>query len=233
MTERPILFSGEMVRAILDGRKTMTRRVVKDCPKIDFYQKDAEACRLCDSGVWQFRSYREGHWTPNAANPNAWVCGMPCPYGGPGDRLWVRETWFDGGRGITLEVTAVRVERVQDITEADAVAEGCGPIAMANTNFSGLGHFRSVWEEIYAKRGYGWDANPWVWVVSFRRITHVTPADWTALREAEQAAKDRREAARSRQARANQHAEVHRALVLWRQMAIENAPREAGAVNLA
>ena len=146
--ERPIIFSGPMIRAILEGRKTQTRRIVK----------------------------------PNCLSKLS-------PYGRTGDRLWVRETWghnpegpgyvyrsdgdfdmkFHGDRWrpsihmprwasrITLEVTGVRVERLQDINEEDALAEGVEHA------------FRSLWESI---NGPGsWDANPWVWVVEFRRVS--------------------------------------------------------------
>jgi len=76
---------------------------------------------------------------------------------------------------ITLEVTAVRVERVQDIAEADAIAEGCQPpfvdhLGNHRNPHGDNGEFHMLWDSINAKRGYGWDANPWVWVVEFRRL---------------------------------------------------------------
>jgi hypothetical protein len=164
MNERPILFSGEMVRAILEGRKTQTRRVIKPQLRINY----------------------------------------KCPYGQPGDRLWVRETWqcfkpnteeiinpntvniralayraTNEWRGkwrpsihmprwasrITLEITAVRVERLQDIGEVDAMREG--DPTCENTH---IDWFRALWDSINAKRGYSWESNPWVWVVEFQRI---------------------------------------------------------------
>ena len=200
MKTRPILFSAPMVRAILNGTKTQTRRVVKarqveDAPPACFFQWLRERC----------------------------------PYGQPGDRLWVRETWqvVDGSerarrivtdpspsRGwieyaatvhpgheppprwrpsihmprwasrITLEVTGVRCERLRDISEADAQAEGVertvtgdGWRRYADPSWEAVGlppfadarsSFRSLWERI---NGTGsWDANPWIWVVSFRRL---------------------------------------------------------------
>jgi len=197
--ERPILFSAPMVRAILAGRKTQTRRMVKGrhidaAPPACFFQ-------------W-LREY--------------------CPYGKPGDRLWVREAWcpiypqdhhYNGGRPIEidyaashsresyqwrvmddsgsrrwkpsihmprwasrilLEITGVRVERLQDVSDADALAEGvaqivrdslptaqqCGEYDVIEADAVDL--YRDLWEQI---NGPGaWDANPWVWVVEFRRI---------------------------------------------------------------
>ena len=188
MKERPILFSGPMVRAILDGRKTQTRRPVKPQP-IPFGLDNRP-------------------WMPvGGVHQDRWLC----PIGQPGDRLWVRETWrqFDAGiecacydecfcrrhRGkpiyradcdsedkwrpsihmprwasrITLEITRVWVERVQDITEEDAKAEGCcgGHSSIPGYAFSATPreHFRHIWQSIYGT----WDANPWVWAVEFRR----------------------------------------------------------------
>jgi hypothetical protein len=226
--ERPILFSAPMVRAILEGRKTQTRRV---CTPTAFYSNETRAKR-------------------------------PCPYGHPGDQLWVRETWncfhdltdaertkqdkilrrFQDGKvrdivaeamalpvgsgerraiyaadfgdwaydpdsdlhwrpsifmprwasRITLEITDVRVQRVQEISEEDALAEGVEPLSMTEQEIADLqisdsapwekklamamgpgcfSHkftFQMVWDSINAKRGYGWSANPWVWAVTFR-----------------------------------------------------------------
>lgn len=212
--ERPILFSDLLVRAILDGRKTETRRVVRGA--------DTDVCRAVRDG-----------WFVDSRN--APLFPLPrCPYGEPGDTLWVREAFrplvsYDGawwptrrirdaeryehraegkdlsGYGmdgaawrpsihmpraaarIFLRVTDVRVERVQDITPAGVVAEGLRWSGWgravgrdgrdivcdghnANAARAGLRHFRSVWDDINAKRGFGWDANPWVWVVAFERI---------------------------------------------------------------
>lgn len=198
MKERPILFSGPMVRAILDGRKTQTRRPYN--PKAGFPREDGEV-------------------TPTTAD--AWTDYGPCPLGQPGDQLWVRETWglmahhdpTDWHRGsidgasedaitpmfgvehranwkienenafwrpsihmprwasrITLEITRVQVERVRDITEEDAKAEGCcgGHSSIPGYAFSATPreHFRHIWQSIYGT----WDANPWVWAVEFRMV---------------------------------------------------------------
>lgn len=203
MKERPILFNGEMIRAILDGRKTQTRRVVKHIPALG---------RADD---WCLKA-GEGEFARMVGNYRRF-----CPYGAPGDALWVRETWAeapnseDGGDGmtgypihradydpedvqplrwrpsihmprwacrLTLRVTGVRVERVQDISEEGATAEGidmprcdCTEWACENCMGTGWGArpteiFAGLWDSINAKRGYGWDANPWVWVVEFERI---------------------------------------------------------------
>lgn len=192
--ERPILFSGEMVRAVLQGRKTQTRRVVTQA----FSWIDHRGRPVIDSGGYGVDLLR-------------------CPYGEPGERLWVRESWatrkgvdhykpsrlwpgvgvhylaggtnilghrflVDRGKGrpsifmprwasrILLEVKSVRVERVQDISEEDAWAEGV--VARGTSRYDGEGRalFRGLWDSINKARGYGWDANPWVWVVEFQVI---------------------------------------------------------------
>jgi hypothetical protein len=167
MTERPIIFSGEMVRAILEGRKTQTRRVVK---------------HIEDN-------------SPVITDPR--IFNKPCPYGQPGDRLWVREAFqlddsdptfvyfrADGKQcnwwrpsihmprwasRITLEITGVRVERLQEINRGGAMQEGCPFQNIANVTCP-LTWFSFLWNSIYRTRGQGWDANPWVWVIEFRRI---------------------------------------------------------------
>ena len=188
MKEHPILFSAPMVRAILDGSKTQTRRVWKMPRGCMWYEA--------------MGGEREG-WFIDPGQP--WwphVGECRCPYGVPGDRLWVREAWrrdiFDhektlyrathGDRTvfdkwkpsihmprvrsrITLEVTGVRVERLQDISKADARAEGVRSNAdtLAETGYADARFaYRSLWETI---NGAGsWDANPWVWVVEFRKL---------------------------------------------------------------
>jgi len=218
--ERPILFSAPMVRALLDGTKTQTRRVVKGLPPWEI----TEICY--DAGG-------SGKWMPNGPAPSG--TGMAaghwrlCPYGQPGDRLWVRETfalsvidpdggspqddpenydviyratdapgggWTDGeGNSIAapwkpsihmprwtsrilLEIVSVRVERLNDCTEQDAIAEGISKTASGfwsvygqadvDGTFSPRASYRALWESI---NGAGsWDTNPWVWVVEFRRV---------------------------------------------------------------
>jgi hypothetical protein len=197
MKEHPILFSGPMVKAILEGRKSQTRRVMKNHP----------------DGVWgvDICGGEDGKNSVDTGKP--WwkvggINGLPkCPYGQPGDRLWVRETWAPGmnmpqpaiyradwpgdekgvrwkpsihmprwASRILLEVTDVRVQRVQEISEEDALAEGTRchldiePKNHHDCSWSYKEHFEKLWDSINAKRGYGWDVNPWVWAISFRRI---------------------------------------------------------------
>lgn len=220
MKERPILFSGPMVRALLDGGKTQTRRLLKPLPF-----SVAEVA----SGNHLF-DYRADLGDYERVLPMVDLLKR-CPYGQPGDRLWVRETftegwplrsdgivdefdedgnqkpkqpyyrasnpdleWCEGGDDcpapvpwrpsihmpraisrITLEVMGVRVERLQDISEADAMAEGSRSWALEQyTPVKDIPAgetrliFRQLWEQI---NGPGsWAANPWVWVVEFRRL---------------------------------------------------------------
>lgn len=197
MKERPILFSGPMVRAILEGKKTQTRRIAKE---FDGFES-------IDKLLARF---------PNQKG---------CPYGKPGDRLWVRETfalvpatayrcstgvqqtlnpgdpytcavyraeWERSKPGswrpsifmprwasrITLEITGIRVERLQQISEADAMAEGCplispDPFVLGHGGSSASGWYSQLWEDIHSPGS--WDANPWVWVVEFRMLPTPTP----------------------------------------------------------
>ncbi|MEL5431682.1 hypothetical protein [Serratia nevei] len=237
MKERPVIFNGEMVRAILDGRKTQTRRVVSDrhLHLIDVASQIGE-CYPLESGI-------------NHANSQSYYRDL-CPFGWAGDRLWVRETWGvvshdfdeneriidwvpdrpataihempfgngyysghaiyaadgefiwgdDDGHGerscwkpsihmprwasrITLEITAVRVERLNDISEEDAEAEGIDMEALydsqdcydciADHNMTGrptvTGAFKYLWESIYGVDS--WNANPWVWVIEFKQVS--------------------------------------------------------------
>lgn len=187
MREHPMIFNAESVRAILAGRKTMTRRVVK-------------IPRQADDGR---------------------QCIVPrCPYGQPGDRLWIREAcraeelsdgldgvrfladdafvpientqlasdrWcelnsYRSGRGIvvlpihmprwasriTLIITDIRAERLQDISRRDILAEGVGDVYKASEQLRSM--FVMTWDRINVARGYPFASNPWVFVVSFRRV---------------------------------------------------------------
>lgn len=247
-TERPILFSGAMVRAILSGAKSVTRRVVKPGAG----QKWLTPETLSRVERWEYRG--DGYWSMQIGEPNRIVhCGVEmdgghigcvrCPYGQQrGDILWVRETWqhadwtedgqpyiryraddsvqllpgaddeslidvwatlsdsdnfdIDGKAAdrkwrpsifmprwasrITLEVTGVRVERLQEISEEEAKAEGARYFDGGEIHHSGWRHddgdvyssarasFFALWQSINGKT-YPWASNPWVWVVEFRR----------------------------------------------------------------
>lgn len=206
MNLKPILFSGPMIRAILDGSKTQTRRW---CMHSDTFE-------------------RLVHGQGKA--PECAGLLTRCGYGDVGDRLWVRETWrtrreWDSfsprniplGIGsddpanypwfreqyvhyetnpenngslhgkvrqsifmprwasrITLEITGVRVERLQEISEADSKAEGCpGYVRFSRIDTPKCSDwYRLLWDSLNAKRGFGWDVNPWVWVLEFKRVTN-------------------------------------------------------------
>lgn len=213
--ERPILFSAPMVRAILDGRKTVTRRAVNErALKNIGYGVQLGECHELPS---------EGPLHPNSIG----YYNDFCPYGQPGDRLWVRESWQADSQvdcvaprelshgepirypadwdfrqpgcamirpgkirpsihmprwasRILLEITGVRVERLQDITEDQAKAEG----VRLYTDHAELGDWwhvegietysadpRKSFELLWSSVGGDWQANPWVWVVEFKRVT--------------------------------------------------------------
>lgn len=213
MTEKPILFSASMVQAILAGRKTQTRRVVK--PQPEWQERQG---LVVPGWSWEHGGVKLNGWPDRKRFAGELV--DKCPYGKPGDILWVRETWRpeelkesgpDGPEGLdgtrykadgafrsiensreasdlfgearykflksghewrpsifmprwasrlTLRVTGVRVERVKDISEADARAEGV-------TAWVFVPEFKKLWDAINAKLGYSWESNPWVWVVEF------------------------------------------------------------------
>lgn len=166
MIERPILFNAETVRAILDGSKTQIRRPVKPQP---------------DSGL-QFCHYSKTGWAEHRSG-DLCRCGIGEPQYEPpghvGDLLLVEVAiegrpleMFDEVGRLRLRVTDVRVERVDQITENDAKAEGCRAGEMATRAIAGNAamHFARVWDDIYAEDGLGWDDNPWVWVVEFERV---------------------------------------------------------------
>lgn len=204
MKFRPIIFSSESVRAILEGRKTQTRRVVKY--PVSIKQKSNAGTFNHDPMV----SHKGSWW-----KPAEWS-----PYGVPGDRLWVREAFsylldcdgdtcgvhkyhadcanpentkyvfspFDGefsgvagntswktalfmprwASRLTLEIVSIRVERVQEITHSDAVAEG---LTCYHENYQcAIDDYKDLWDSINAKRGYSWNSNPWVWVIEFKKV---------------------------------------------------------------
>lgn len=189
MKERPILFSAPMVRALLAGTKTQTRRVVK--PQIVASMDTPRGQDDIKAG-YPFVELGDGSFVPVT---------MLCPYGQPGDRLWVRETallWRDANgpthaaafaadgyelepgeawtpsihvprkfSRIILEVTGVRVDRLQDISEQDAYQEGVKRTSHWQKDY--VAAYADLWNEIH-KGGAEWHTNPWVWVVEFKRV---------------------------------------------------------------
>ena len=146
VTERPILFSAPMVRAILADRKTQTRRVVKLVGSDTIEERE-------DGSSWPYCVT----WA-HGDDGEPWYA---CPYGQPGDRLWVRAS------RLTLGVTSVRVERLHAITEDDARAEGCeATVCDAPDDSRTL--FRDLWESINGEAS--WASDAWVWVVCFKRV---------------------------------------------------------------
>lgn len=221
MRERPILFSAPMVLAILAGRKTQTRRLVKAPKFLD---------NLADVQAFSQNTHYPECWhlsvgCPLAARgqpcpddpilPHGHIGSLNCPYGKPGDRLWVRETHHLTNAGevvyradypanaisrgmenipeagavrwkpsifmrrsesrLTLEVESVRVERLQDISEEDAKAEGVEGLTVQTGPETLVGRpwateFRRLWDSINGDRA-NWASNPWVWVVGFKRVS--------------------------------------------------------------
>lgn len=208
MKERGMIFNADMVRAILDGRKTQTRRIMKPQP---------EPCP------------RGGHWWPSNVfktmlhvedemqnGKGGWggLVGDACPFGDVGDRIWVREAFASGlstkstlayrathkredledgfydtikwtpsihmprwASRILLEITDVRVERLNAISEEDATAEGVAQFrggfwkhyqpGWTQHQLSARGSFVTLWKSIYGEES--WNSNPWVWVIEFKR----------------------------------------------------------------
>lgn len=155
-----------MLRAILSGTKTQTRRVVKPQPATDH---DGEP-------YWFIGGYRAWrHRVVTDVLRMGTNNELSCPYGQPDDRLWVR----DESR-ITLEIVSVRVERLQEISEEDALAEGvatvvreslpqiqqCGEYDVIDADPVEV--YRDLWDQIHGPGS--WDANPWVWVIKFKRV---------------------------------------------------------------
>jgi len=176
MKERPIIFSDEMVRAILAGEKTQTRRVMKPQP---VNLVDAIQWEKCPQGIPGDRLWVRETWAApgylDHRKPSDIEDWNPILYRADGfiaRQFEVGWSWhaFMFGRWrpsvfmprwasrINLEIVNVRVERLQDISEEDAKAEGC----------KGIKEFRATWGRINAKRGYGWESNPYVWVIEFQ-----------------------------------------------------------------
>jgi len=231
MRERPIIFNADMVRAVLDGRKTQTRRIMTPQPADDIQLHEFPNKSLL--GWLSSLEHKHGSFTAHI-----------CPFGQPGDRLWVRESFYEHGHWqgggydpedsyfvsdkqvlypadgiqrpaerkredfwrsrpsihmprwasrITLEITGVRVKRLQDISEVDAKAEGLAEITKDGSLFkfgipdrdgypgtddrgwpwhewerSPISAYSKLWQCIYGADS--WQANPWVWVIEFKRV---------------------------------------------------------------
>ena len=200
MKERPIPLNSESVRAILDGRKTQTRRVIKSQPELTIEGKLNTSQEIINKFVQHFLFH--------------------CPYGQVGDILKIKEPWAtenrynhlkpskvpqtaeifylaDGGYSpfkmgkvrsprfmpllfsrIPVEITEIRVERVQEITYDDCWAEGINKNLPTERKINKIvtqqvtpkTYFQELWDSLNAKRGYGWEKNPWVFVISFRKV---------------------------------------------------------------
>lgn len=200
MRERGIIFNAEMVRAILDGRKTQTRRVMNNQP-----------CTLSGETISVQQDDFNFRWAGDLHNDTSgW---FSCPLGKVGDRLWVRETfktgvctestiaykathkpsdleegWYEEIKWtpsihmprrysrITLEITDVRVEQLQDISKQDAISEGAPQghysIDVISKRFGfpdfSRSWFAQIWMDIYGEDS--WSSNPWVWVIEFKKV---------------------------------------------------------------
>ena len=205
---KPIIFNTGMVRAILDGIKTQTRRPVKTArgslPAGHYIGEMKKGGNWCsdprEDVVWAgFYEYDRVFYANGEKHIDASYYKSAYM---PGSVLWVRETWngcmlgngkieywykADGedenhddewrpsihmpraAARIFLKVTDVKVERLQDISIDDAVAEGCFSTDGHGFRSEARNLFREKWDTIYAKKGFGWDVNPWVWVFSFKR----------------------------------------------------------------
>ncbi len=205
MADRPIIFSAPMVRALLDGRKTQTRRIIKPSPEFCGGGRSRDPQNWNDPDAWGWENYDEGCWDLLSEG----YTGRP--FYAPGDRLWVREAWarvpvsayrasegvdqrhspfdyeaaiyragFDRSQGgihwrspihmprwasrLTLIVTEVRVQRLQEISRGDAMEEGC-PFANMADGPNPRDWYRDIWNSIHGPDA--WDANPWVAAISF------------------------------------------------------------------
>jgi len=192
MAIKPILFNSEMVRAILDGRKDATRKIVKGF--------------IPDDAVWGYTAFTpKGYISCRGTFADGYgekFFKLPCE---PGDILYVRETWKKALNGyyyyeawqrndiadvtkwkpsirmpkeaarIWLKVTNVRVERLREISAESALAEGADKYIHTNGGLDEnmtITSFIGIWNSTIKKSGldrYGWDANPWVWVIEFER----------------------------------------------------------------
>jgi len=204
MKEHPILFSGEMVKAILEGRKTQTRRIVKPQPDENgiTFMKNSPVLDWDQIYKEEWKPFQYDTWEGESKS-------VFCPYGKAGDQLWVRETFGKDFFGkiyykaddlfvpvgakakwkpsifmprnasrIQLEIVNIRVERLDNISEEDAKAEGIEGIDgkyldYSNTKskqycLSAFSSYEELWIKINGKES--WEKNPWVWKIEFKRI---------------------------------------------------------------
>lgn len=184
MKERPILFSAPMVCAILADTKTQTRRAFPN--KTGLHSREPHHCPYGQPGdrLWVRETFCPIYPQDpdyNAGKPIAYDYAASYQHGDRlGDSLGIKKKWKPSihmpriASRITLEITSVRVERLRDISEADAQAEGCALECMTPTGddrgsaIYGPSGFKSLWESIYGSNS--WSDNPWVWVVDFRRV---------------------------------------------------------------
>lgn len=224
MSEHPLLFSAEMVRALLDNLKSQTRRIVS--------KRNSRGAYVWERLVFDDRVFVDPgpspagnpgpylhvpmrpHPADKQDNPELWTVHRVYPRYQVGDRIWVRETWAEWydedaseQRGyiyratcatpatykpkwrpsifmprrasrILLEITEVRAQRVQEISDADAIAEGACPPGthlvygetVWNCTPNPAGWFKTLWDSINQKRGFGWVANPYTWALAFKRL---------------------------------------------------------------
>ncbi len=189
LNKRGIIFTGESVRGILSGAKTQTRRVIKWRKDLE-NGSWIKSIHVDGGGNWIAWSSDEPGLADFTKRAYPKGEGFICPYGKIGDHLWVRETWAHRISGIayraddnlsgikwkspifmpriysriTLEITDVRVERLKEITERDARAEG-----YLDCPLDPLQWFQRAWHQINGKK-FPWESNCWLWVIEFRRI---------------------------------------------------------------
>jgi hypothetical protein len=209
MKERPILFSAPMVRAILAGRKTQTRRLIRNPGRLDGLMLAGEEANWSPYGgpgdrLWVKENWRYADWTDDgmpyieyaADNARRLVEDVPEDWADRVEAVWARlsepENYGIDGKAadrkwrpsifmprwasrITLEVTEVRVQRLQEISEKDAEAEGADLTRAEEEGVLGYAEvgpremFAALWDDINGKRA-PWSSNPWVWAITFRRV---------------------------------------------------------------